>query len=160
MAILFWPKKSKIKTITKTDTVYSVKTINKYIKGKNIAYKVLDTVIKHKYDTAFIVKEFNTVKEYTDTIKKDGHLFIINDTISHNQIIARSFQAQIKERTITNIIENKPKSALYLGIRSDMSHDMLKINHNVNLTFKTRKKGLYSIGYGMSGYSIGYSFKF
>jgi len=101
------------------------------------------------------------VKEFTDTIKHLENVYIIKDTISGNRILGRSFKAQIQEKiiTVTNNIEIKPKDALYLGIRSDISQDMLKVNHNLTLTFKTRKKGLFSVGYGMSGYSIGYSLK-
>jgi hypothetical protein len=48
---------------------------------------------------------------------------------------------------------------LYLGIRSDITRDLGKVNHNISLSFKTRQRGLFSVGYGMSGYSVGYSLK-
>jgi len=154
-------KRSNTITNTKIDTVINYKTFVKYSKGQKIKVKILDTVYQIKNDTAFIVKEFNQVKEYTDTIKQMENVYIIKDTISGNRIQGRSFKAQIQEKiiTVTNNIEIKPKAALYLGIRSDLSQDMLKANHNLTLTFKTRKKGLFSVGYGMSGYSLGYSLK-
>jgi hypothetical protein len=96
-----------------------------------------------------------------DSIRQDSNLYVIKDTISQNRIVGRSFQAKIQEKTITitNNIQDKPKAALYIGIRSDVSIDYNNINHNITLSLKTRKKGLFSVGYGMSGYSVGYSLK-
>jgi hypothetical protein len=116
------------------------------------------TVTKTK---TYIIKDYNQAKEYLDSIRQDSNLFVITDTISQNRIIGRSFQAKIQEKTITitNNIESKNKAALYLGIRSDITRDLGKVNHNITLSLKTRKKGLFNVGYGMSGYSVGYSLK-
>jgi hypothetical protein len=154
-------KRSNTITTTKIDTVINTQTFVKYQKGDKIKVKVIDTVYQTKNDTAYIVKDYSQVKEFTDTIKQMENVYIIKDTISGNRIQGRSFKAQIQEKiiTVTNNIEIKPKAALYLGIRSDLSQDIVKVNHNVTLTFKTRKKGLFSVGYGMSGYSLGYSLK-
>jgi hypothetical protein len=154
-------KRSNTITTTKIDTVINTQTFFKYQKGDKIKVKIIDTFYQTKNDTAYIVKDYNQVKEFTDTIRQMENVYIIKDTISGNRIQGRSFKAQIQEKiiTVTNNIEIKPKAALYLGIRSDISQDMLKANHNLTLTFKTRKKGLFSVGYGMSGYSLGYSIK-
>jgi hypothetical protein len=153
------------RTVTKTkiDTVFTVKTFTKHTKGDRIPFKVLDTIFTNtkSYDTTYIVKDYNQAKEYLDSIKQDSNLYVIKDTISQNRIIGRSFQAKIQEKTITitNNIEAKQKSALYLGIRSDITRDLGKVEHNISLSFKTRQRGLFSVGYGMSGYSVGYSLK-
>ena len=150
-------------TKTKIDTVFSVKTFTKHTKGDRIKIKILDTIFTNtkSYDTTYIVKDYNQAKEYTDTIKQDSNLYVIKDTISQNRIIGRSFQAKIQEKTITitNTIEAKNKASLYIGFRSDLRQDISKIEHNISLHLKTRQKGLFSVGYGMSGYSIGYSLK-
>jgi hypothetical protein len=149
------------KTVTKIDTVIVVKKFEKFTKGDKIPFKVLDTVYKTKYDTTFILQDYSQAKEYSDTINQNGNTFTIKDTISQNKIIGRSFKAEIQEKTITvtNTIATKPKAALYIGFRSDIREDYSKVNHNITLSFKTRQKGLFSVGYGMSGYSVGYSFK-
>jgi hypothetical protein len=153
------------RTVTKTkiDTVFTVKTFTKHTKGDRIPFKVLDTIFTNtkSYDTTYIVKDYNQAKEYLDSIRQDSNLFVITDTISQNRIIGRSFQAKIQEKTITitNNIESKSKAALYLGIRSDITRDLGKVNHNISLSFKTRQRGLFSVGYGMSGYSVGYAIK-
>ena len=152
-------------TKTKIDTVVTTKTLTKYIKGNKIPFKVLDTIFtniyKEKHDTAYIVKDYNQVKEFTDSIKQENNLYVIKDTISQNKIIGRSFKAQVQEKTITitNNLEAKPKAALYLGIRSDLSTDYTNVSYSVTLNLKTRKRGLFSVGYGMSGYSLGYAIK-
>jgi len=153
------------RTVTKTkiDTVFTVKTFTKHTKGDRIPFKVLDTIFTNtkSYDTTYIIKDYNQAKEYLDSIRQDSNLFVITDTISQNRIIGRSFQAKIQEKTITitNNIESKNKAALYIGIRSDITRDLGKVNHNISLSFKTRQRGLFSVGYGMSGYSVGYSLK-
>ena len=163
MSVFLFSVKRQSKTVTKTeiDTVITYKTLTKYTKGDNIPYKILDTIYKTNYDTTYIVKDYNQAKEFIDSIRQDSNLYVIRDTINQNRIIGRSFKAKIQEKEIiiTNNIEIAPKASLYLGIRSDLSNDMLRFNHNINMTFKTRYKGLFSVGYGMSGYSVGYSIK-
>ena len=163
LILLIVGRKEKTHNIitTQIDTVVTTKTLTKYIKGNDIPFKILDTIFTNtkSYDTTYIVKDYNQAKEYTDSIKQDSNLYVIKDTISQNRIIGRSFQAKVQEKTITitNNIQAKNKVALYLGLRSDLNNE--KMNHNITLSLKTRNKGLYSIGYGMSGYSIGYSLK-
>jgi hypothetical protein len=163
MSVFLFSLKRKDKTITTTtvDTVIVTKEFTKFTKGDKIPYKILDTIYKQNYDTTYIVKDYNQAKEFTDSIRQDSNLFVIRDTISQNRIIGRSFQAKIQEKTITitNNIQAKPKSALYIGFKSDIRQDMSRVEHNISLSFKTRQRGLFSVGYGMSGYSIGYSLK-
>ena len=158
---LFMAKKQRNTVTTTIDTVTVTKEFTKFTKGDKIPFKILDTIYKQSYDTTYIVKDYQQVKEFTDSIRQDSNLFVIKDTISQNRIIGRSFQAKIQEKTITitNNIQAKPKSALYIGFRSDISQDYSKVEHNISLSFKTWQRGLFSVGYGMSGYSIGYAIK-
>ena len=158
---LFMAKKQRNTVTTQIDTVTVTKEFTKFTKGDKIPYKILDTIYKQSYDTTYIIKDYNQAKEFTDSIRQDSNLFVIKDTISQNRIIGRSFQAKIQEKTITitNNIQAKPKSALYIGFRSDISQDYSKVEHNISLSFKTRQRGLFSVGYGMSGYSLGYALK-
>lgn len=160
IAIFLHKKSGKTITTTTIDTVTITKTFTDYKKGQKIKVRILDTLFKTDTltDTAYIVKDYNQVREYTDSIKRDSNLFVITDTISQNKIIGRSFQAKIQEKIITKKIVNN-KASLYLGIRSDLSKDISKVEHNISLHLKTRHRGLFSVGYGMSGYSIGYSLK-
>ena len=160
LSIYLFTGKKQIKIVTTTtDTVTVTKEFTKFIKGDKIRYRILDTINTENHDTTYIIKDYNQAKEFTDSIRQDSNLFVIKDTISENRIIGRSFQAKIQEKTITITNNIQPKSALYLGIRSDISQDYSKVNYNISLSFKTRQRGLFSVGYGMSGYSLGYAIK-
>lgn len=163
LAVFLFTVKRSVRTVTKTtvDTLVTTKTLLKHTKGENISIRVLDTVYQTKTDTAYIVKDYNQVKEYKDTIVQDSNRYVITDTISQNKIIGRSFQAKIQEKTIyiTNQIEPKKRAAIYLGFRSDIRHDLSKVEHNATLHLKTKNKGVWTVFYGTESYGIGYAFK-
>lgn len=146
-----------------TDTVYQEKTFTKYIKGKSIPFVVLDTIYKIDIDTITIVKDYNQVKIYSDTMRIDslGYAYI-QDTISHNSIIGRSFMAQISEKVIYKTIYNdrKPKNELYLGFIGDLRHDNGQFGVGGSIGLKTAKNSLITLNATMNGYSFGYYKKF
>ena len=84
------------------DAVYQQKTLTKYKKGSDIPYVIVatDTVQNYVHDTVFILNDYNLTKAYSDTIKQDSNIFVIDDTISQNSIKSRSFKAKITEKTI------------------------------------------------------------
>ena len=84
---------------TEVDTIYKTDTFKTVKKGRDIPYAVLDTtyLIDEVHDTAYIVKDYSEVKTYSDTIFKDSNRFVINDTITHNKIISRGFEAYLTE---------------------------------------------------------------
>jgi hypothetical protein len=95
---------------------------------------------------------------YKDTIKIDSIGFAyITDTISQNQIKGRSFKAEISEKTIyVETTKTLPsKSALYWGFKGDYRLDNKKVEGSISLAFKGRKRGLFTISYGLQGYSVG-----
>jgi hypothetical protein len=112
---------NKIKEIH--DTVY-LKTYRKtYIKGDSIPYVIIATDTTTIHDTAFIMYDYNVSRAYSDTIKQDSNIFVINDTISQNSIKSRSFESKITEKTIyvKEFYAEKAKYRLYYGIRGDFS---------------------------------------
>jgi hypothetical protein len=150
--------------IINTDTVYQQKTFTKFIKGKSIPFVVLDTtyLIDEVHDTITIVKDYNQVKVYSDTIRIDslGYAYI-QDTISQNKIQGRSFKAEISEKTIyvTKTITPKPKKEVYLGILGDLRAIDNKVGLGLGLGFKTAKNGLFTINATTNQYSLGYYIK-
>jgi hypothetical protein len=156
---------TKSAPIIVSDTVYQQKTFTKFIKGKSIPFVVLDTIyltdtIK---DTITIVKDYNQVKVYSDTMRIDslGYAYI-QDTISRNSIIGRSFVAQIKEKVIYKTITNeqKQRNQLYLGFIGDLKHSNGQIGIGGSIALKTAKNTLYTATATMNGYSFGYYKKF
>lgn len=143
------------------DTVYQQKTFTKYKKGESIPFVVLDTtyLIDEVHDTITIVKDYNQVKVYSDTMRIDslGYAYI-QDTISQNKIQGRGFSANfnLPTITITKIIEKKPTNEVYLGVLGDLRAFDNKVGLGLGLGFKTAKNGLFTINATTNQYSLGY----
>jgi hypothetical protein len=150
--------------IIDTDTVYQQKTFTKFIKGKSIPFVVLDTtyLIDEVHDTITIVKDYNQVKVYSDTMRIDslGYAYI-QDTISQNKIQGRGFSANfnLPTITITKVITPKPKSEVYLGVLGDLRAFDNKVGLGLGLGYKTAKNGLFTINATTNHYSLGYYIK-
>ena len=142
------------------DTLYSKVYINRYKKGDSIAYKVIDTLYTHISDTIRIISDYNQVKAYSDTIKKDSNIFVIDDTISQNRIISRGFKADITQKTIVvrEFYASKPINTLYWGIRGSYSPlNGLEVL-SPSLMLSVRNKALIGLSVDISkNYNIGYS---
>ena len=82
------------------DTIRVPKAYNVYKKGDSIPYAVIDTLRIPIHDTISVINDYLSVKAYSDTIKKDSNIFVINDTISQNKIRSRGFEAHFTEKTI------------------------------------------------------------
>ena len=143
------------------DTVYSKDTIVNYQKGKNIPYKVLDTVYNILTDTVTILHNYVTTKAYSDTIRQDSNTFYIQDTISENKIQGRGFKAILSQRTIfnTTTINLRPKNEVYLGVLGDLRRFDNKLGIGFNLIYKSQNKA-YSVGLTTNQINVGYYVRF
>ena len=147
--------------IVDIDTVYQQKTFTKFTKGESIPFVILDTtyVIDEVHDTITIVKDYNQVKVYSDTMRIDslGYAYI-QDTISQNKIQGRGFSANfnLPTITITKVIQPKPKNEVYLGLLGDLRALDNKVGLGLGLGFKTAKNGLFTINATTNQYSLGY----
>lgn len=154
---------TKVEPIITTDTVYKEKTFTKFIKGNSIPFVVLDTMFIEFTDTITIVKDYNEVKAYSDTIRIDslGYAYI-QDTISQNKIQGRGFSANfnLPTITITKLIEPKRKNELYLGFIGDLRHSNGQVGIGGSIALKTAKTTLFTLNATMNGYSLGYYKKF
>jgi hypothetical protein len=142
------------------DTEYQKVYINKYKKGDSIPYKVIDTIYTHISDTIRILADYSQVKAYSDTIKKDSNIFVIDDTISQNRIISRGFKAELTQKTIVvrEFYASKSTNTLYLGIRGSYSPlNGLEVL-SPSLMLSVRNKALIGFSIDISkNYNIGYS---
>jgi hypothetical protein len=132
--------------ITNIDTLYKYDTFR--ITKKGIPYKVFipkDSIIRDTIkDTINIVIDYSHFKAYSDTIKIDSSTFIIDDTISKNSLLSRSFRAIISERIITKTIVKPQKDAIYIGGVSNFKYAGVGIlyqkqNQIIGLSFNTDK---------------------
>ena len=137
------------------DTVYQQKTFTKYTKGKDIQSYIILTDTLPIHDTIRIIEDYNTTKAYIDTIRQDSNIFVIRDTISQNKILSRSFEANLREKTIVTkqLYVEKPKNALYLGFRGDFRPSNGLVVLSPSLMLSAKNKAL--IGLGLDLYNNG-----
>ena len=142
------------------DTEYQKVYINKYKKGDYIPYKVVDTIYTHISDTIRIISDYSQVKAYSDTIRKDSNIFVIDDTIGQNRIISRGFKASLTQKTIIlrEFYASKPTNTLYWGIRGSYSQlNGLEVL-SPSLMLSVKNKALIGLSVDISkNYNIGYS---
>jgi len=148
----------KVQTIH--DTLYAKVYINRYRKGDSIPYKVIDTLYTHISDTIRIISDYSQVKAYSDTIKKDSNIFVIDDTISQNRIISRGFKADITQKTIVvrEFYASKPTNTLYWGIRGSYRPLVGLEVLSPSLMLSVKNKALIGLSVDINkNYNIGYS---
>lgn len=148
--------------ITKTDTIYKIDTTTIYKKGADIPFEIYRVLTDTIYDTLTIVKDYNTLKVYSDTILQDSSKFYIQDSIFQNKILSRRFQAEIAYKTITrnNYIYQQEKNAIYLGFLGDLRRFDNKVGLGVGLGYYMPKKGLILFNATTNQYSLGFYKKF
>ena len=147
------------KVITKIDTIIKHDTIIKYKKGNSIPFVVLDTIYQFDeiHDTTYIVNDYNKIKAYSDTLRiNTGNSVYIQDTISQNRIIGRSYKANLTEKTIivTNDIYHKPKNELFMGLIGDIRRFDNKIGIGVGLNYKKQNE-VYILNFTTNQISLG-----
>jgi hypothetical protein len=147
--------------ITRVDTLIKDTTIIKYKKGKDIPFVVLDTLVLVDsikiHDTAYIVKDYNEVKQYSDTLRINTDAYVyIHDTISQNKILGRGYGGHFVEKTITitNNVYHKPKNELFLGLIGDYRRFDQKLGVGVGVIYKKQKEG-YTFNYTTNNISVG-----
>ena len=148
--------------VTQTDTIYSTDTIVKTKRGKDIPFEIYKVIEDTIIDTITIIKDYSTIKVYSDTITQDSNKFYITDTISQNKIQARLFKAEIAYKTIfqTNTIYQQEKNAIYLGFLGDLRRFDNKVGLGVGLGYYMPKKGLILFNATTNEYSLGFYKKF
>lgn len=154
--------KDAVITIVKTDTVYKQKTLTKYKKGSDIPYVIIatDTIQNYIHDTITIIKDYLIAKAYSDTIRQDSNTFVISDTISHNSIQSRKFEALIHEKTILTTItkEQKLRNTLYWGFRGDFSESNGLEVLSTGIMLNVKNKALMGLNLNINkNYNISYS---
>jgi hypothetical protein len=138
----------------KIDTVVVEHTQIKYKKGKDIPYEVIvekekkvEVPVYIKGDTIKMVQDYLKKNLYKDKLTLDNDLgtIEITDTISQNKIIGRKWNAQIKERTITDtkIVKELPKNQVYIGVGGVVGNSVAIAGPT--LLLKTKKDNIYGM---------------
>ena len=138
----------------KTDTVIIDHYKTKYVKGEDIYHETIvekDHEIKVpvyiKADSERIIKEYHAKVLYKDKLVLDNNLgtIEITDTISMNKIIGRKWNAQVRERTITDtkIVKELPRNQVYAGLGGVVGNSNVLVGPQ--LTLKTKKDNIYGL---------------
>ena len=149
-------------TTVKIDTEYVDKVVVKpvYKPGETQYLPGLIDTITTPIDTTAILKDYLATRIYSDTLKIDSIGFVyVSDTVSKNEIQARSFVANYKipiiKETITTVIPPKPKNQLYIGAEGIGSKREPISYFGSTLVLKTKKDAMYTAG---AGYSLNQGF--
>jgi hypothetical protein len=136
-----------------TDTAFITRTKTRYIKGADIFHETIVERTKEvptytKVDTQIILSDYQSKIVYKDRLVLENGLGTIDvtDTISKNKIIGRKWNAQIKEKTITNttIVKELPKLQVFAGLGGVAGNGLILAGPK--LTLKTKKDNLYNVG--------------
>jgi hypothetical protein len=138
----------------KIDTVFVDKFKTKYLKGSDIYHETIvekekrvEVPVYLKGDTIRIVEDYHKKVLYKDKLVLDDNLGTIEltDTISMNKIIGRKWNAQIKERTITDtkIVKELPRNQVYAGLSGVVGNSNVLVGPQISL--KTKKDNIYGV---------------
>jgi hypothetical protein len=138
----------------KIDTVFVDKFKTKYLKGSDIYHETIvekekrvEVPVYLKGDTIRIFEDYHKKVLYKDKLVLDDNLGTIEltDTISMNKIIGRKWNAQIKERTITDtkIVKELPRNQVYAGLSGVVGNQNVLVGPQISL--KTKKDNIYGL---------------
>ena len=143
------------------DTVEVVKTKIVTKKGEDIYH---ETIVEHEVkvpvnvDTNAILKEYYTKVLYKDVLVLPDSLgtVAVTDTISQNKIFGRTFNANVKQRTIkeTTIVKELPKNQVYFGFGGQFNKADLITGLSTGVILKTKKDKIYQVNLGVSNSTI------
>ena len=144
----------------KIDTFVVEHTQIKYKRGQDIYHETIvekekrvEVPVYIKADSERIIREYHSKVLYKDKLVLENDLGTIEltDTISMNKIIGRKWNAQIKERTITDtkIVKELPKNQVYIGGQAIVGNSNVLVGPQ--LTLKTKKDNMYGAGMLIDG---------
>ena len=139
------------------DTIEVVKTKVVTKKGEDIYH---ETIVEHEVrvpvnvDTNAILKEYYTKVLYKDVLVLPDSLgtVAVTDTISQNKILGRTFNANVKQRTIkeTTIVKELPKNKLFYGIEGGFNKADVVSHIGMGILLNTKKDKIYNLGIGVA----------
>ena len=139
------------------DTVEVVKTKVVTKKGEDIYHETIvekEVIIPTIIDTAALLKDYYSKVLYKDVLVLPDSLGTVDvtDTISQNKIFGRTFNANVKQRTIkeTLIVKELPKTQVYYGFTGGFNKADVVSNLGVGALIKTKSDKIYQLGIGVA----------
>ena len=139
------------------DTVDIVKTKVVTKKGEDIYHETIvekEVIIPAVIDTMALLKDYYSKVLYKDTLILPDSLGIValNDTISQNKILGRTFNASVKQRTIkeTMIVKELPKTKVFYGLEGGFNKADFVSSVGAGVLINTKKDKIYQLGLGVT----------
>jgi hypothetical protein len=143
------------------DTVEVEKTKVVTKKGDDIYHEVIvikEVNIPKAIDTAALIKNYYSKVLYKDLLVLPDSLgtVVVIDTISQNRIIARTFDAKVKERTIREelIVKEPAKNQVYFGLNGGFNREDFISAVGAGVILKTKKDKIYNLNLGVNNRTI------
>ena len=139
------------------DTVDIIKTKIVTKKGEDIYHETIvekEVIIPAIIDTLALLKDYYSKVLYKDTLILPDSLGIValNDTISQNKILGRTFNASVKQRTIkeTTIVKELPKTKIFYGLEGGFNKADVVSSVGAGVLINTKKDKIYQLGLGVT----------
>ena len=139
------------------DTVEVVKTKVVTKKGEDIYHETIvekEVLIPAIVDTAALLKDYYSKVLYKDVLVLPDSLGTVDvtDTISQNKIFGRTFNANVKQRTIkeTLIVKELPKTQVYYGFTGGFNKVDVVSNLGAGVLIKSKSDKIYQLGIGIA----------
>jgi len=143
------------------DTIEVVKTKVVTKKGEDIYHETIvekEVRVPANVDTNAILKEYYTKVLYKDVLVLPDSLgtVAVTDTISQNKIFGRTFNANVKQRTIkeTTIVKELPKNQVYFGFGGQFNKTDFINGLSTGVILKTKKDKIYQVNVGVTNSTI------
>jgi hypothetical protein len=138
------------------DTVDIVKTKVVTKKGDDIYHETIvekQVLIPAVIDTAALLKDYYSKVLYKDVLVLPDSLgtVAVTDTISQNKILGRTFNANVKQRTIkeTTIVKELPKTKVFYGLEGGFNKADFVSSVGAGVLINTKKDKIYQLGLGV-----------
>ena len=139
------------------DTVDIVKTKIVTKKGEDIYHETIvekEVIIPAVIDTAALLKDYYSKVLYKDTLILPDSLGTVSviDTITQNKILGRTFNANVKQRTIkeTMIVKELPKTKVFYGLEGGFNKADFVSSVGAGVLINTKKDKIYQLGLGVT----------
>jgi len=139
------------------DTVDIVKTKVVTKKGEDIYHETIvekEVIIPAIVDTAALLKDYYSKVLYKDVLVLPDSLgtVAVTDTISQNKILGRTFNANVKQRTIkeTMIVKELPKTKVFYGLEGGFNKADFVSSVGAGVLINTKKDKIYQLGLGVN----------
>jgi hypothetical protein len=139
------------------DTVDIVKTKIVTKKGEDIYHETIvekEVIIPAVIDTAALLKDYYSKVLYKDTLVLPDSLGTVSviDTITQNKILGRTFNANVKQRTIkeTMIVKELPKTKVFYGLEGGFNKADFVSSVGAGVLINTKKDKIYQLGLGVN----------